>query len=566
MDSFLDTIRNLGPARLAMMLAVLVGLLVFFAFVSMRATSPSMALLYSELSTLDSSEIAAKLETVNIPYQISADGSQVSVPRDQVGRARMLLAEAGLPNGGSMGYEIFDKSQGFGTTDFVQNINQLRALEGELARTISTLEPVRSARVHLVLPQRELFSREDRPASASVFIHLKGANTLSREQVLAIQHIVASAVPQLKPKSVSVVDAAGNLLARGAGEAEDSAFAGASSTDEYRRNYEQRLTVAVEDLVSRTVGQGKVRAHVTVDMDFDRISTNAEIYDPEGQVVRSTQTVEEKENDSSGGQGAAVTVENNLPGLPGGASSSGGASGSQNSRTEETVNYEITRKVENIVRESGQVQKISVAVLVDGKYDIEEVTAEDGAKTEKRTYVPRSQEELDRIAALVKSAIGYDSSRGDTLEVVNMQFADVPFADIPLDENLIMGFERGDILKLAETVTMGILGVLVLLLVVKPLVSHMAAPRPASPEGVSLGVAGAASLLPGQVGHAPALAAPTGMLESQGAGGDDDSSMIDMQQVEGRVKASTMQKISELVENHPNETISVIRSWMSQES
>lgn len=548
-----------------MMIAVLVGLLVFFAFVSMRATSPSMALVYSDLSTLDSSEIAAKLETVNIAYQISADGTQVSVPRDQVGRARMLLAEAGLPNGGSMGYEIFDKRQGFGTTDFVQNINQLRALEGELARTISTLEPIRSARVHLVLPQRELFSREDRPASAGVFIHLKGATSLSREQVQAIQHLVASAVPQLKPGSVSVVDAAGNLLARGAGENEDGAFGGASSTDEYRRNYEQRLTVAIEDLVSRTVGQGKVRAHVTVDMDFDRISTNAEIYDPEGQVVRSTQSVEEKAQDGAGGgQGAAVTVENNLPGLPGGASASGGASGSQNSRTEETVNYEITRKVENIVRESGQVQKISVAVLVDGKYDVEEVTAEDGTKTEKRTYVPRSQEELDRISALVKSAIGYDTSRGDTLEVVNMQFADVPFADAPVDENLLMGFERGDILKLAETVTMGILGVLVLLLVVRPLVSHLATPRPPSADGGSLGVAGAANLLTGHVGHAPALAAPSGMMDSQG--GDEEDSMIDMQQVEGRVKASTMQKISELVENHPNETISVIRSWMSQES
>ena len=211
--------------------AVLVGLLMFFVFVSMRITTPSMQLLYADLSNADSGAVAAKLEETQIPYAISTDGSRITVPEDHVGRARMLLAEAGLPNGGSLGYELFDDQSGFGTTNFVQNINQVRALEGELARTISSLDNIRSTRVHLVLPQRELFSRDNRAASASVFLGVRSGSQIQREQIQSIQSLVSSAVADLKPGDVSIIDSNGNLLAKGE---DDSANANSLKAEEMR--------------------------------------------------------------------------------------------------------------------------------------------------------------------------------------------------------------------------------------------------------------------------------------------------------------------------------------------
>lgn len=290
MNSFMDTLRQLGPARLGIMGGVLVTLLIFFIFVSMRVSTPSLKLLYSDLSSTDSASVAAKLEESQIRYDVSPDGTRIMVPESEVGRARMLLAEAGLPNGGSMGYELFDKQSGFGTTNFIQNINQVRALEGELARTIGSLGPIKAARVHLVLPQRELFSRENRPASASVFLQLNQGARLEREQIMSIQSLVASAVPNMKADSVSVIDSQGNLLARG-GEQDTSLMA--MKAEEMRRAYETRLTQSVEDIIGRTVGYGRVRATVTAELNFDRVTTSEEVFDPESQVARSVQTVEE---------------------------------------------------------------------------------------------------------------------------------------------------------------------------------------------------------------------------------------------------------------------------------
>ena len=290
--------------------AILVGLLLFFVFVSMRVSTPDMKLLYSDLNPSDSASMAGKLQSSNIPFDISADGARLMVPEKEVGRARILLAEAGLPNGGSMGYEIFDKDAGFGTTNFVQNINQTRALEGELARTISALQGVKSARVHIVLPQRELFSRATQPSSASVFIGLRPGGSLDKSQIAAIQSLISSAVPGLKPSNVSIIDNTGTLLARG-GDEEVNLMT--MKTEEMRRNYEQTLTTKVEDQVGRIVGHGNVRATVTAEINFDRISTNEELFDPEKQVVRSSQITSENSKEQEGG-GGEVGVESNLPG------------------------------------------------------------------------------------------------------------------------------------------------------------------------------------------------------------------------------------------------------------
>jgi len=573
LDAFLETLKNIGPARLALMLVTLFGLFIFFVFIAIRSSTPSMTMLFGDLSTSDSTEIAAKLDLSNIPFKLSADAKQVMVPNQDVGRARMLLAQDGLPSNGSIGYEIFDKKQSFGTTNFVQNINQLRALEGELARTISTLDPIRTARVHIVLPQRELFSRESRAATASVFLNIRNQAQMGPEQILAVRHLVASAVPQLKPTRVAIVDSNGTLLAR-TDDTEGGSNFSPQTSDDLRRKYEQRLTRAVEDLVSRIVGHGKVRANVTADLNFDIITRNSEIFDPEGQVVRSTQSINEEENDTTGSQSGAVTVQNNLPGLPNQGSSESTSQGIKNTRSEEVVNFEVTKTIESIVSESGQVQKLSVAVLVDGKYltptaSTDETSDETSEQAKPQMkYIPRSQEELDLITRLVKSAIGYDEMRGDSLEVINLQFAKVEVFDTMPEEDMIFGFLKEDIKDMSETLILSIVAILVILLVLRPLVSHIASSAAATVQNASNASEEFAMLPPGMEGAhqlAPPGSDEAEMLAGAGGAQSELDATLDMSQVEGRVKASSIKKISEMVDSHPNETVSVIRTWMSQE-
>lgn len=452
MNSFLETLKQLGPARLGIMGGIMFALLIFFIFISMRVSTPDYSLLYNDLSSADSSAIAARLEEAQIRYQISEDGSRVTVPDTEVGRSRMLLAEAGLPNGGSLGYELFDQSSGFGTTNDIVNLNKVRALEGELARTISALDPVRSARVHLVLPERELFSRENRAASASVALGLRPGQSLNNDQIMAIQSLVASAVPELKPEKVSLIDQAGNLLARGD---EETGNLASMKADEQRLKYEQRLTRAVEDLVGRIVGYGNVRTTITADMDFDRVSTSEELFDPESQVARSAQTIEENNVERDSNE-ANVSVENNLPAV-GNDIFFDEAPSLESNRTEETTNFEISRTTRNIVRDTGEVRRLSVAVLVDGTYS-------ENAEGES-VYTPRSDAELDQIAALVRSAVGYDANRGDALEVVNMQFAEIQVSDTPYD-NTLFGFDKDKLLDAAEILIVAIMIILVILLVI----------------------------------------------------------------------------------------------------
>jgi flagellar M-ring protein FliF len=561
-NSFLEILKQVGPARLGIMGGVVLALLAFFVFVSLRVSTPDYALLYRDLSTTDAGQVAAALETAQIPYQISQDGGSVSAPKNEVGRARMLLAEKGLPNGGSMGYEIFDKQSGFGTTNFVQNVNQVRALEGELSRTIVSLTQVRSARVHLVLPKRELFSRESMPASASVFLSLVSSSPLSREQVVSIQSLVSSAVPQLKTSDVSVVDSNGNLLARG-GEEDESLLT--QRGEEMRRNYERRVRSDIENLVGNVVGYNKVRANVTVDLKFDRVSTNQELYDPEGQVVRSTQTVEESDSERTpASQG--VSVENNLPNI-GGDLLGGDQPTQEGSRLEETTNYEISKTIRNTVSEVGQVSKLSIAVLVDGSYV---TNAEDATKT----YVPRGQQQLDQIYSLIKSAVGFDESRGDSLEVINMKFAEIEVAALDETET-ILGFEKSDLLETAEVLTVAVMIILVVLLVLQPMIGRLIG---AGGSGTDDALAVENDLLAGG-SMQPMLSAPpnaAGQMAAQmAAGGVDfgapeegatEADMISMDKISGQVKASSVKKVEDIIDQYPNEAVSVIRNWMGQDT
>jgi flagellar M-ring protein FliF len=560
-NSLLQTLRNLGPLRLASLGAIGFALIAFFVFVVARMTSPGYSLLFSGLDPSDSSAIVQRLDTQNIPYQLKADGAEILVPQDQVTKLRLELAGEGIPSGGSIGYEIFDRADALGTTNFVQQINQIRALEGELARTIRSLKQVKSARVHLVMPKRELFSRDQAEPTASVVLVLQGS-TLDKEQVSAIQHLVSSSIPGMKANNVSVIDNKGNLLARGAdgGDGQDSA-----NMEDMRRSYETRLTRSIEDLLAQTLGPDKVRAEVNANLDFNQVTTNTENFNPDGQVVRSTQTVEENDSSNERQQDNNVSVANNIPNPPAQQSGAGTNSQSQNQRNEETVNYEISKTTQVEVKQSGNVKRISAAVLVDGTY----TTDANG----NQVYAPRPQAELDQIATLVKSAIGFDEKRGDVVQVVNMQFtAPDQSAAAPFE---IMGFEKQDLMRIAELLVLSIIAILVLLLVVRPLLNRLLAlPGVAQPGLALAGPAGAAGLppgaaaalaIPGPAGATVALPGMTGadgMIDADNMAEEIDQ-MIDINQVEGRVRASSLKRISDLVNENPEMAMNIMRGWMN---
>ena len=551
MDALLQTLRNLGPMRLMIMGVVLFGMIGFFVYLATKFTSPQMVLMYSGLEGQDQSAIVAKLQASNVPYELRAGGTEIFVPQSQVAPMRMQMAGQGLPAGGSLGYEIFDKQGTLGTTNFQQNVSLVRALEGELSRTIQSLNTVGSARVHLVLPKRELFQRQQSQPSASVFLKMRGSQRLDPQQVQAVQHLVAAAVQGLLPRNISIVDDGGELLARGF-EGDPATTPGliSAQTDERRRTFESKVIHTVEKLLEKSLGFGKVRAEVTADMDFDRVTTNEEIFDPDGQVVRSTQTIEQSRN-SQDQEPLPVTVNTNLPDGTG----AGGDAATRNAadaRTEENVNFEISKRVVNQVRDTGIVNRLSVAVLVDGAYELDE--------NDDRAYRARTPEEMQMIASLVKGAIGFDANRGDVVEVVNMRFTDVQLPpEPPLD--LFFGFQKQDLLQIAEMLVILILAILVILLVVRPLISRAFEALPAAAGALAEGgrmIADQAQLAAG------ALAAPP---SPDGAMPEDEmfEELIDIDRVEGRVKASSVKKVGEIVEKHPDEALSIVRNWLYQE-
>lgn len=545
-NSFIDTLKGLGTTRLVAMGAVAAGLLAFFIYLTSQLASDQMALLYGDLSQKDSGQIIAELEQQGIPYEVAGEGKQIRVPSEQVAQLRLQMAEQGLPGNDSTGYEIFDNTSGLGTTNFVQNINRLRAMEGELARTIRGIENVQQARVHLVLPQRELFSRERQEASASIVLLMDGGQRLKKEQVLSVQHLVASAVPNLEPNLVSIVDQQGTLLARGSDA--DNPFGGSLSAQELRANYEQRVTRALEQLLERSVGPGNVRAEVSADMSFDRITENSETFDPDSQVARSTQSVEETESEIDREEGN-VSVEQNLPAEE---AQQGAGSQSQSERVEETTNFELSRTTRTRVSQGGDVERLSVAILVDGRY----VTNEAGD----RVYQARSDQELEQLATLARSAVGFNQARGDQLEVINMQFADPTAGLEPQTPDTILGLRTEQLMRAAELMVLGILAVLILLLVVRPLVSRLLETPAGEAAGALTDETQQRAALAGPGAESAAQVTEFGMEEE-----DDSEQLIDLQKVEGRVRASSVRKIGEIVDQHPEEAVAIIRSWLYQQ-
>ncbi|OCK62250.1 flagellar basal-body MS-ring/collar protein FliF [Bradyrhizobium sp. LMTR 3] len=537
MQSLVAFLKGLGAARLMAMVAVTTALIGFFAFVIMRVTTPQMTTLFTDLSSEDSSGIIKDLERQAIPFELRNEGAVIMVPKDKVTRLRMKLAESNLPKGGGVGYEIFDKSDALGTTSFVQNINHLRALEGELARTIRAIDRIQAARVHLVLPERPLFAREAPEPSASIVVRVRGS--LEPQQIRAIRHVVASAVNGLKPQRVSIVDEAGRLLADGASKDPEIAVG-----DERRTAFEKRMRNEVEAIVSSVVGQGRARVQLTADFDYNKVTQTSDKFDPEGRVLRSTQTREESSlTAENNGQ---VTVNNELPGNQ---TNTTPAARDQSKKSEETNNYEISRTTKTEVTEAGRVNRISVAVLVDGAY----------TKNEKgeMVYQDRSKEQLDRIATLVRSAIGFDQKRGDQVEVVNLRFAEAPSVPPVVEPGGLLGmlqFTKDDVMYVIELGVMMLLGLVVLFLVIRPLVKRILA----------------AEVVPALAEPTPALiegSGPNGELgpnQALIAGTSGTAQLIDVAQVQGQVHAQAVHRVGELAERNPNETASIVRQWLSE--
>ena len=579
MQGFFDFVKSLGAARMAAMAAVTLGLIGFFSFLMIQMTTPTMVPLFTDLSVEDSSAIVKDLERQAIAYELQNDGAIVLVSKDKVARLRMKLAEGGLPKGGGVGYEIFDKTEALGATSFIQNINHLRALEGELARTIRSIDRVEAARVHLVLPDRPLFSRDKLEATASIVLKVRG--TLEPQQVRAIRHLVATAVNGMKPERVSVIDETGKLLADGA--AADNAEGNA---DERKSAFESRLRNQVEAIVSSVVGPGHARVQLTADFDLNRITETTDKFDPDSRVLRSSQTREEQSSTNDGKDSGQVSVGSELPGSNKPAEG-GTGSREQNKKTEEIVNYEISHTTKTEVIEAGRIKRVSAAVLVDGNY-----TKNDKGEM---VYAPRPKEEIDRIAALVRSAIGFDAKRGDQVEVVNLRFAETAPVSVgePAGWMSYLQFSKDDIMGAAEKGVMALLGLIVLITVVRPLVRRIVTPEGA--EGLAAGVAGAA----GTAGVAGAIGVQSaggvnvvqgagGMTISGGAGGsitntgganisiaggdeavtisNRTSAMIDVAKVQGQVHAQSVQKVGELTENNPHEAVSIIRNWLHEDA
>jgi|TARA_B100001741_G_C16540153_1_gene593937 flagellar M-ring protein FliF len=535
--AFLQIVKGLGTARLAVIGIMLATMAFFFIFMVSRLTGANMELLYSDLSDTDQRAIIAQLSSRKIPYEVK--GNQLFVPAEQVGTLRMSMAAEGLPLGSVVGYEIFDSGNGLGTTNFMQNVQLVRALEGELAKTIRSIESIKNARVHLVMPRRKLFTRDQQNATASVILKMRGAASLTSEQIAAIQHLVAAAIPELDPARVSVVDNKGKLLA--SGNDTDSEVARANDLVSRRVNFENRMSNALTGLLEKSVGIGNVKVNVNADLDFDRMSTTEEKFDPDGQVLRSSNTVEESSTSEESEGQQPVGVQQNLPDAQDGAEG-GATSKNAETRTEEVTNFEISKKVINHVKESGIIKRISVAVLIDGEWAAE--------SNGKRVYRKRSNEEMENLAKLVSSAIGYNADRGDTVEVINMRFVeeDADF-DEPLD--LFFGLEKKDIVDFAEMFVLLILAVLAILLVVKPLLTRAFEVIPAV-------AAEAEQRLLEEAASVTAIAAPDEDAE-------EFEELIDIDRVEGRVKASSVKKVGEIVEKHPEEALSIIRNWMYQE-
>lgn len=502
-------LAQLGRVKLAALgVAGLVALAAIFLIA--RAPQAPSGLLYAGLDPADAGRIAARLEEMRIPVEARGDGT-IMVPSAMVPRLRMLFAAEGLPRQAGAGYELLDQANPMQMTSFMQRVQRLRALEGELARTIISMQGVRTARVHIVLPEREGFTREAPAPTASVSVTTSGGLRLSSGQAAAIRLLVAGAVPRLRQEAVSVLDPSGVVLA-----ADGGSGAVAGRVAEMRSMQEAALQKAVLDLLEPLVGRGRVRAIAAVEIDATRMVAREEKFDPIGQVERSRQSSAEQENSEDGRSQAPVTVGQNLPNQQNNQASGNASSSNRIARNNDTINYEISSRVEEVTREPGAVRRVSMAVVVDGVPDAQ------------GNVQPRPREELDRFAALVRSAVGFDERRGDRVTVEGIRF----LAEEPLGTRADAGDDDG-----AFPTWLVIGGVLLALAV---LAAFLLLRRRPAQSRLDVTIAPADELAPREV---DALEPDTTAL---------------------RAKHGALASINEVIDERPEEAVVVLRAWIHE--
>lgn len=494
--SLFTQIQRFGSLGNQQKLGLIVGLAAAIALIVggwIWAQTPNYRVLFANVSERDGGPILTALQQMNVPYKVADGGGAILVPETQVYEVRLRLASQGLPKGGAVGFELLE-NQKLGTSQFVEQVNYQRALEGELTRSIESLDAVQAARVHLAIPKPSVFVRDQQKPSASVLVQLRGGRTLDAGQVSGIVHLVASSVPDLPVKNVTILDQNGNLLSAGNDKAPNVALDPGQL--EYAQAIEQTLARRVESIIAPIVGPGSVRAQVTADVDFSQTEQTAETYRPNPApqaAIRSQQTVE-----NNGGTGSASGVPGALsnqppgaasapinatagPGAAGAAGAAATATAAAPSRREVTVNYELDKTIRHTKQPVGLVRRISAAVVVDYR----KAVGRDG----KKSYKPLTSQEIAQINNLAREAIGFSAQRGDTLNVVNAPFSisdSEEVAATPLwKDPSVIGFAK----ELGKNVLIAALVLYLILGVLRPLLRELARPPKVAPVPAGLDVA-----------------------------------------------------------------------------
>jgi flagellar M-ring protein FliF len=534
LEAIKNLVGQLGPKRLMLMGGVALALLAALAFVATRGSNPSMGFLYTDLDPSAASAISEKLKAQNVEFQLSADGTSIMAPQDRLAELRMSLAGEKL--GGKIGYEVLDEEQPFGVSASRAKMNETRAIEGELAKSIQTIQNVTGARVHIVMPERAMFAEESRKATAAVTVKTRGR--IPGETVASIRYLVSSSVPELSPDSVSVVDQTGALLAR----AGDPSTSGAGDADERQQAVEAKLRDEIEALLAPIVGQGKVRAEVSAQIDRDQSREESNVFDPDKQVISRQVSVETGEQNRETDAGAqTASVGNQLPAAQMGANNTPGASRQSGSnQTSEDTTYDNSSTKTVTVRAPGKVTRLSVAVMVDG-----------GEKG-----LPQAQ--IDRLQRLVENAVGADTQRGDSVVVESMKF-NTDEAPADATSSFLSALPMDRIWSLLQLVVIGVVG-LVALRMLKPKM----VPAPAVPEALpALSNAPSPEMLALAERAADGDTDAMAQLENMTADVPQLDQEIALAQVDGRIKLSALKRIGDAISASPPEAASVIRQWMN---
>jgi flagellar M-ring protein FliF len=473
-ENMLDKMKGTNPTRLIVYLFVLALVAAALISLALWSQKPEYRTLFGGLTDEDMSDVVQNLEARKVPYKII--GGAVKVPDNQVHETRIALAGDGLPQGGSVGFEIFDESS-FGVTQFVQKINYMRAMQGELARTISQIRNIESARVHLSVPEKGVFLDEIEKGRASVILKLRGSAGLTPSQVQAIVHLTASSVEGLLPGDVTVVDTSGRMWT----DASDDVSVPMGLTTaqfEYKRRIEKDMERAIQGMLEKTIGAGKVVARVSTEMVTVHRERTEETYDPDGQVVRSEHRTKEKITGASSASGVPGVRSN----VPGGRGATTGGNPSQSQKQDEVINYEISKVISRVIEPVGEIEKLSVSVFVDGNYEVivgklPEDALEGAVAPVTKKYIERSSEELQGLETVIKGIIGFDEARGDTIIISSVPFESSFLMDDsgPMIEpdSMIPDFLAPYINTIIKSGVSGVIALFVILFILRPVIKRL---------------------------------------------------------------------------------------------